>query len=142
MSAPLQVRNTLESAADLAKRRAASYLATLQQRDGHWCAELTADTTLESDFILFQLWLHPPKDGQWNPPNRALIDKAARSILERQLADGGFHIYVQGPSEVNASVKAYFALKLAGIAADDQHLVRLRNRILELGGIQAANSYV
>ena len=29
-------------------------------RDGHWCAELTADTTLESDYILFQLWLHPP----------------------------------------------------------------------------------
>lgn len=142
MSAPLQVRNTLESAADRAKRRAASYLATLQQRDGHWCAELTADTTLESDFILFQLWLQPPKDGQWNPANRALIDKAARSILERQLADGGFNIYVQGPSEVNASVKAYFALKLAGVSADDQHLVRLRNRILELGGIQAANSYV
>ena len=42
---------------------AAGYLARLQQRDGHWCAELTADTTLESDYILFQLWLYPPQDG-------------------------------------------------------------------------------
>jgi squalene-hopene/tetraprenyl-beta-curcumene cyclase len=142
MSAPLQVRNTLESAAEQAKRRAASYLAGLQQRDGHWCAELTADTTLESDYILFQLWLYPPTDGAWEPRTRPLIDKAARSILDRQLPDGGFNIYVQGPSEVNASVKAYFALKLAGFEADDPQMVRLRNRILELGGIQAANSYV
>jgi squalene-hopene/tetraprenyl-beta-curcumene cyclase len=43
---------------------------------------------------------------------------------------------------VSASVKAYFALKLAGIAAADPRMVRLRERILELGGIQAANSYV
>ena len=65
MSAPLQVRSTLESAADQAMRRAGSYLTSQQQRDGHWCAELTADTTLESDYILFQLWLYPPgKRGQ------------------------------------------------------------------------------
>ena len=42
----------------------------LQARDGHWCAELTADTTLESDYILFQLWLHPPVDGMWEPATR------------------------------------------------------------------------
>ena len=24
--------------------------------------ELTADTTLESDYILLQLWLHPPRE--------------------------------------------------------------------------------
>ncbi len=73
---------------------------------------------------------------------RPLIDKAVRSILDRQLADGGFNIYVKGPSEVSASVKAYFALKLAGIPADDPRMLRLRERILAMGGIQAANSYV
>src|ERR1039457_3422522 len=128
MSAPLQVRTTLESAAEQAKRRAATYLANLQQRDGHWCAELTADTTLESDYILFQLWLHPPTDGAWSPKTRSHIDYAARSILERQLPDGGFNIYVHGPSEVNASVKAYFALKLAGLEVDDPRMAHLRNR--------------
>src|SRR5258708_3141939 len=129
MSAPLQVRNTLESAADQAKRRAANYLSNLQQADGHWCAELTADTTLESDYILFQLWPHPPVNGVWEPASRATIDKAVQSILDRQLPDGGFNIYVEGPSEVNASVKAYFALKLAGLAADFTPMVRLRKRI-------------
>jgi squalene-hopene/tetraprenyl-beta-curcumene cyclase len=142
MSAPVQIGNALESAAELAIRRAAGWLASLQQRDGHWCAELTADTTLESDYILFQLWLYPPQNGVWEPETRSLVDKAARSILDRQLPDGGLNICTGGPSEVSASVKAYFALKLAGIPGDDERMVRLRDRILELGGIQAANSYV
>jgi squalene-hopene/tetraprenyl-beta-curcumene cyclase len=142
MSTRVQVENTLEAASGEAVRRAAAHLARLQARDGHWCAELTADTTLESDFILFQLWLYPPKDGQWEPKTRPLVDKAARSILDRQLPDGGFNIYVQGISDVNASVKAYVALKLAGVPVDDPRMARLHRRILELGGIQAANSYV
>jgi squalene-hopene/tetraprenyl-beta-curcumene cyclase len=142
MSAPVQIGNTLEAAAAEAMRRAAEYLAGLQQADGHWCAELTADTTLESDYILFQLWLHPPREGKWEPRSRPLIDKAVRSILDRQLPDGGFNIYAGGPSEVSASVKAYFALKLAGLGMDDARMTRLRERILELGGIQAANGYV
>jgi squalene-hopene/tetraprenyl-beta-curcumene cyclase len=146
MSAPLQVETTLgcplAPPSEEAMRRAAEHLAGLQARDGHWCAELTADTTLESDYILFQLWLHPPQNGQWEPETRTVIDKAARSILGRQLADGGFNIYVEGPSEVSASVKAYVALKLAGVPVNDARMARLRQRILELGGIQAANSYV
>jgi squalene-hopene/tetraprenyl-beta-curcumene cyclase len=142
MSAPPQVGNTLENASRQAIRRAAGWLACTQARDGHWCAELTADTTLESDYILFLLWLEPPVNGVWNPPSRPLLDKAVRSILARQNPDGGFSIYVGGPSEVSASVKAYLALKLAGIPVDDEAMRRLRERILALGGIQAANSYV
>jgi squalene-hopene/tetraprenyl-beta-curcumene cyclase len=142
MSAPVQVGNTLEAAARHGARRAARYLAQLQTPDGHWCAELTADTTLESDYILFQLWLYPPEKGRWNPKTRRLVDKAARSILDRQLPDGGFNTYVEGPSEVSASVKAYFALKLAGLDVDDPRMTRLRRRILEMGGVQAANSWV
>ena len=142
MSAPVQVETTLESASGEAVRRAAARLAGLQARNGHWCAELTSDTTLESDYILFQLWLYPPRNGKWEPETRTVIDKAARSILDRQLPDGGFNIYIQGPSEVSASVKAYVALKLAGVPVDDTRMARLGRRILELGGIQAANSYV
>ena len=34
-----------------------------------------------------------------------------------QLPDGGWNIYHGGPSEVNATIKAYLALKLAGFAS-------------------------
>ena len=135
-------QDTMTSAAARAARLAAERLLALQDSGGYWCADLTADTTLESDYVLLQLWMHPPEAGVWNPPTRALVDKAVRSILERQLPDGGFNIYAKGPSEISATVKAYFALKVAGLAVDDPPLARARARILELGGIQAANSYV
>ena len=142
MSAPVQIGDTLASAASEAALRAAAHVARLQKPDGEWCAELTADSTLESDYILFQLWLYPPVNGVWEPQTRPQVDKAARSILRRQLADGGFNIYKEGPSEISASVKAYFALKLAGLPADDSRMAQLRERIMAMGGIQAANSYV
>jgi len=142
MTPQLQVADTLLAGSTKAAARATDYFLRTQSREGYWWAELTADTTLESDYILLQLWLHPPVDGVWNPPTRPLIDKAVRSILERQLPDGGFNIYPQGPADISATVKAYFSLKLAGVGYDDPRLAKARDRILSLGGIQAANSYV
>ncbi|HXF27923.1 MAG TPA: squalene--hopene cyclase [Bryobacteraceae bacterium] len=138
----LQIADTLLAGASQAARKAVQALVDMQHADGYWCAELTADTTLESDWILYLLWQHPPQNGVWNPPNRPQIDGAVRSILARQLPDGGFNIYPQGPSEVSATIKAYFALKLAGVPVDGDAMSRARERILALGGIQAANSYV
>jgi squalene-hopene/tetraprenyl-beta-curcumene cyclase len=136
-----QVNQALLSTAQQKIQRAAEHLISLQHDDGYWCALLTADTTLESDYILLQLWMHPPVNGEWNPPDPGKIQRAAERILSQQLPDGGFNIYVKGPSEISASVKAYFALKLAGIPLDDGRMVRLRERIIALGGIQSANSY-
>src|SRR6266852_8612530 len=142
MATGFQTANALVAGASQAVQRTLSFLLETQHPDGYWMTELTADTTLESDFILLQLWLHPPENGVWNPPSRPLIDKAVASILDRQLPDGGFNIYPQGPADVSATVKAYFSLKLAGVDYDDPRLSKARDRILSLGGIQAANSYV
>lgn len=142
MKSGIQVADALATGTAQALRRSSDYLLGLQRAEGFWWAELTADTTLESDYILLELWLHPPVGGVWNPPARARIDRAVASILARQLPDGGFNIYPQGPCDVSASVKAYFALKVAGVASDDSRMARLRDRILALGGMQAANSYV
>ena len=142
MTPGLQVADALVAGLSRAALRASSHLLGLQRADGFWCGELTADSTLESDWLLLMLWLHPPQGGVWSPPQRENVDRAARSILERQLPDGGFSNYPSGPSDISASVKAYFALKLAGLPVDGEPLSRLRERILALGGIQAANSYV
>jgi squalene-hopene/tetraprenyl-beta-curcumene cyclase len=142
MSTGVQLHDALEAGCSRALSRAASSLLARQHPEGYWWGDLTADTTLESDYILLQLWLHPPVNGVWNPPSRPLIDKAVRSILERQLPDGGFSIYEKGPADVSATVKAYFALKVSGMDPADPRLDRARRRILDLGGIQATNSYV
>ncbi len=137
----IQTGETLDTLVPAIKR-ASEHLLSLQRDEGYWWAELTADSTLESDFILLQLWLYPPQNGVWRPESRPLVDKAVASILARQLPDGGFNIYPTGPSEISACVKAYFALKLGGVPVSDARLIRLRDRILALGGIQSSNSYV
>ncbi len=142
MTPGIQIVDAVLARASSAVARASDSLLARQSPEGYWRGELTADTTLESDFILLQLWMYPPESGRWNPPTRARIDRAVRSILERQLADGGFNIYPRGPAEVSATVKAYFALKLAGVNPEQGPLARARRTILDLGGIQAANSYV
>ncbi|MEO8593104.1 MAG: squalene--hopene cyclase [Candidatus Solibacter sp.] len=126
----------------LAIGRAVQALAAQQTPEGFWCGELTADTTLESDYILLQLWLNQPGEHGWDPPGRERIDRAAHSILQRQMPDGGFNIYSGGPSEVSATIKAYCALKLAGIDPNSEAMHAARRRVLDLGGLQAANSYV
>ncbi len=108
-------------------------LFSLQHEDGYWCGELQADTTLESDYILLHTLL-----GTGDP---ARLAKAARYVLQHQNEDGGWSIFHAGPSNVSATVKAYFGLKLAGYKVDHPALVRARRRILELGGVAEANTF-
>jgi squalene-hopene/tetraprenyl-beta-curcumene cyclase len=143
MSPSAQLTDAVAACASQAGRRAADRLLAVQREEGYWWGELTADSTLESDWFLLLLWLHPPAaGGTWTAPDPAQAERAVRSILARQLPDGGFNIYPGGPSDVSASVKAYFALKLAGLDPAGGRMTRLRERILALGGVQAANSYV
>jgi len=114
-------------------QRAVDHLLSLQAPDGHWVGELEADTTLESDYIFFLYVL-----GKLD--NRRCA-KLANYIRRRQLPDGGWNIYAGGPSELNATVKAYIALKLAGDSPAAPHMVRARCRIHDLGGVEATNSY-
>ena len=117
------------AAADAARR----FLFSQQHEEGYWCGELEADTTLESDYIVLHTLL-----GTGNPER---IRKAANHILRHQNEDGGWSIYLGGPSNVSASVKAYFGLKLAGYKADHPALVKARKRILELGGATQVNTF-
>ncbi|MEZ5403101.1 MAG: squalene--hopene cyclase [Bryobacteraceae bacterium] len=142
MSTGLQLADALSVGCIRAIDKASRALAGRQHEDGYWWGDLTADATLEADFVLMELWLDKPGSGVWKPREPRRIEAAVRSILVRQLPDGGFSIYPGGPSDISASVKAYFALKVTGMPAEDPRMCRLRERILALGGIQAANSYV
>jgi squalene-hopene/tetraprenyl-beta-curcumene cyclase len=114
-------------------QRAVDHLLSLQNPEGYWVGELEADTTLESDYIFFLYVL-----GRLD--NRRCA-KLANYVRRRQLSDGGWNIYAGGPSELNATVKAYVALKLAGDSAAAPHMARARCQIHELGGVEGTNSY-
>lgn len=114
--------------------RGADHLLSLQASEGYWLGELEADSTLESDYIYY---LHVLDKAD---PVR--VAKLANYVRRKQLPDGGWNIYPGGPSELNATCKAYFALKLAGDSADSPHLAKAREVIHSLGGLEHSNSYV
>ena len=118
---------------DAGIRASQEYLLSLQHPEGYWIGELTVDSTLVSDLVLFMHWR-----GKVDFAKQA---KCVKHLLDRQLSDGGWNIYVNGPSEVNASVKAYFALKLAGFSPDDSIMKKAHANILRLGGIPKMNTY-
>lgn len=60
MKSSLQISDSLNQAAADAILRASAALLDRQFSEGYWWADLRADSTLESDYILMQLWLHPP----------------------------------------------------------------------------------
>ena len=114
--------------------RGANHLLSLQTEEGYWQGELEAYSTLESDYIYY---LHVL--GKADPER---IAKLANYVRRRQLPDGGWSIYPGGPSELNATCKAYFALKLAGDSPYAPNLVRAREIVHRLGGLEHSNSYV
>ena len=110
------------------------YLFSLQHaEEGYWCGELGADTTLESDYILLHRLLGT-EDAQ-------RTQKCANEILSHQNADGGWPIFNGGPSNISASVKAYFALKMAGYSPEHTALAKARERILAMGGVTEVNTF-
>jgi squalene-hopene/tetraprenyl-beta-curcumene cyclase len=115
-------------------RRGIDWFLSAQNPAGYWWGELEADTTLESDYILYLQIL-----GELKSEKTA---KLAKYIRDRQLPDGGWNIFYGGPSELNATVKAWVALRLAGDSSGAPHLERAKKRIHELGGLEATNSYV
>jgi squalene-hopene/tetraprenyl-beta-curcumene cyclase len=114
--------------------RGADHLLSLQVEPGYWLGELEADSTLESDYIYY---LHVL--GKADP---ARVAKLANYVRQKQLPDGGWSIYPGGPSELNATCKAYFALKLAGDNPKSARMVQARETVLRLGGLERSNSYV
>jgi squalene-hopene/tetraprenyl-beta-curcumene cyclase len=119
---------------DAALERARCCLLSLQHEDGHWCGELQGDTILESEYVLLMAFLGREKDDK--------VRKAANYIMTQRRPDGGaWANHPGGQVDVSVSVKAYFALKIAGHSADAPHMKQARDAILKLGGAVKCNSF-
>ena len=108
----------------------------LQQQDpahGYWVQELEADTTLTSEYMMLRRYI--------GAVDKEREDRMVRYLQGAQLEDGGWPIYTGAPMDVSASVKAYFALKLAGVPRDDPGMRRAREAILARGGVVSANVF-
>ena len=116
-----------------ALKRSQNYLLSEQKPEGYWVGELMVDATLVADMVAYHHW-----DGSVDPEWQR---KAVNHVFSMQLPDGGWNIYHGGPSEVNATIKAYLALKLAGVPVTDPRMLKAREVALHLGGVPRMNTF-
>jgi squalene-hopene/tetraprenyl-beta-curcumene cyclase len=114
-------------------KQSQNYLLGQQKPEGYWIGELMVDATLVADMIAFHHW-DGKVDEKWQR-------KAVHHIFSLQMPSGGWNIYHGGPAEINATVKAYLALKLAGVPATDPRMLRARQAALSLGGVPRLNTF-
>src|SRR5215468_5037873 len=105
---------------DSAIERAQTLLLSCQAPDGHWLGELEANSTITSEYLLFCHLV--------DRVDRERERKIITYLRRQQLPDGGFSIYEKGPANLSATIKAYFALKVAGVSPDDAAMVAARAR--------------
>ncbi|MCX6359255.1 MAG: squalene--hopene cyclase [Armatimonadetes bacterium] len=121
-------------APETAVQRATAWLLERRRPDGHWCGELEGDTILETEYVMLLHFL--------GNPDEELVGRLVDTVfMHWQNPDGGIPQYPGGPSDVSCSVKAYFAGKLAGRPGDAPEMMRLRERILTLGGVTRCNTF-
>ena len=107
-------------------RDSQAYLLSQQQTTGYWIGELEANTTLTSQYVLFRHLIGRVDDVRQQ--------KCVRYLRSQQQADGGWRLYYGGPSDLSATIEAYFAMRVAGVSPEDPAMVLARQHILAQGG--------
>lgn len=103
-----------------------------QHAEGYWCYELEADCTIPSEYILMMHFM--------DDLDHKLQQKLAVYVRSRQDEHhNGWPLYDGGDFDISGSVKAYYALKLAGDSPAAEHMVRAREAILAHGGAARSN---
>jgi len=108
-------------------------LFEVQLPGGEFLFELEADCTIPAEYILLGHFI--------GTPDSAREPKIAVYVRRHQNPDGSWPLFHGGEGEISATVKAYWALKLAGDSVDAPHMIRAREWILERGGAACANVF-
>lgn len=114
--------------------RGSRYLLSRQHAEGYWVFDLEADCTIPAEYLLLQVHLGRPMAPE-------IEEGIARYLRRQQLREGGWPLFTGGEADISASVKAYFALKLAGDAPDLSHMAKARAYILAQGGAARVNVF-
>lgn len=112
---------------------AQDYLLGVQYPDGYWWGELESNPTMEAEFLMLTHFLGVGDGERWR--------KLANHILSRQRDDGTWGQFYGGEGDVSTSTECYFALKLAGVSADEPHMIKAREFILSKGGVPRTRTF-
>jgi squalene-hopene/tetraprenyl-beta-curcumene cyclase len=116
-----------------ALRRTHSYYLSEQHADGYWWYELESNVTITAEYLMLLHFM--------GLDDKKRDRKIANYILNKQQADGSWPIHWGGNGDLSTTVEAYFALKLAGLPADDLPLLKAKTFILNNGGAESVRVF-
>jgi squalene-hopene/tetraprenyl-beta-curcumene cyclase len=123
----------LAADARVAVDRARAHLEARQHPDGWWKGDLKTNVTMDAEDLLLRQFLGILGSDE--------LEQSARWIRSQQRADGTWATFHGGPSDLNTTVEAYVALRLAGDPIDAPHLVKARDFVLANGGLEATRVF-
>ncbi len=121
------------SVLDSAINKAQDKLLSLQDKEGFWVFELEADCSIPAEYIMMMHYL--------DDIDTELQRKIANYLRSRQSAEGHYPLFTGGEGDISASIKSYYALKMAGDSIDAPHMKKNREYILSQGGAAKANVF-
>jgi squalene-hopene/tetraprenyl-beta-curcumene cyclase len=127
------LKKVTEAPLDRAIAEARDALIAQQHDKGYWLYELEADCTIPAEYIMMMHFL--------DEIDATLEAKIANYLRARQAEHGGWPLYHNGELNISCTVKAYYALKLAGDSPKAPHMQRARKAILERGGAATVNVF-
>ncbi len=113
--------------------RATQATLSRQANDGHWRFNLEADATIPAEYLLLHYFM--------GTVDKTREQRIAVYLRACQHPNGCWSLYHDGPGDLSATVKAYFALKLAGDPADAPHMALARHWIRANGGAEHCNVF-
>lgn len=102
-------------------------------KNGSFVYELEADVTIPSEYILMMHFI--------GKIDLEIQKKIVNYIIRTQNKEGGWPLFFGGKSDISASVKAYFALKVSGINQNSNSMIKAKALILKLGGAENSNVF-
>ena len=113
---------------DRAIESSQEYLLSCQDEEGYWVDELEANVTISAELIFFMHFT--------DRLDSAKQDQIVKYLLHLQREDGSWPLFYGGLCDINSTVEAYMALKMAGLPANQEEMVRARQAIFANGGIK------
>lgn len=120
----------LPALAEKAAEQAREYLFSIQDADGHWCAELESNVTITAEYVFM---------CQMLGMSETLAERRSRLIaylLGEQNADGSWPIARCWDGDVSTTTEAYLALRILDLPPEHPALERAERYVLRQGGVE------
>jgi squalene-hopene/tetraprenyl-beta-curcumene cyclase len=121
------------SEARMTLERACERLLALQHEGGWWRGELQTNVTMDAEDMLLREFLGIRRADE--------TERSAAWIRSQQRADGTWTNFHGGPGDLSTTIEAYWALRLAGDAPEQEHMGIAAEFVREQGGIERARVF-